>query len=239
MIRIQAHLSKGIPILREYGFKGTFMVNPGGKKRASKKFSMAILLSENIWTEWQAVAKRGDQEFANHTAQHRGAKNDAEMESEIGDACKAIWELFPEKSKLIALNLGGGTYWETSRTLLYYLDKYHLFDASSGSLGMDDVYGNRVEAFREHIERHIDRGIWCKTHFHYIGEDLSSSEAHFRAALDIAKEHDGELWIAGMADIYKYQTERRAATLILEKSDANAVSLKLSCSTKPNCSTKA
>ncbi len=227
-----SHLSKAIPILREYGFKGTFMINPGGKSEPPKNSRWRSAFKEHL-NEWQAVAKRGDQEFANHTAQHRGAKNDAEMESEIGDASEAIWELFPEKSKLLALNLGGGTYWETSRTLRNYLDKYHLFDASSGSLGMDDVYGNRVEAFREHLERHIDRGIWCRTHFHYIGENLSSSESHFRAALDIAKKYEAEIWIAGMADIYKYQAERRGATLTLQKSDANAVNINLSCSTKP------
>ena len=42
------------------------------------------------------------------------------MEAEIGDAARAIWAMTPGKSKLMALNLGGGTLWETTRTLRHY-----------------------------------------------------------------------------------------------------------------------
>jgi hypothetical protein len=204
------------------------MVNPGGHPPNSRRRSPF----ENHRAEWEAVAKRGRHEFANHTLHHRGAKNDAEMEHEVGDAAKAIWKLFPKKSKLAALNLGGGTQWVTTRTLRYYLDKYHLFDASANSTGMDDTYGNRVATFRRLLEAHIKRGLWYKVHYHYIGEGLSSSEDNFRAALDIAKEHQDKLWIAGMADIHKYQTERRRAQLAIENNGPSRVSLRLSCSTK-------
>ena len=221
------HLSKAIPILREYGFKGTFMVNPGPKEPGSRQnYSF-----ETQHAEWEAVMKQGDMELANHSAHHRGAKGDDDMDREIGGAAEAIWKLTLGKSKLTALNLGGGTLWETTRTLRHYLDKYHQFDASSGSLGMDDSYGGRVEAFRKALETHLQRGLWCRVHYHYIGEGLSSSEAHFRAALDIAKEHQDKLWIAGMADIHKYQTERSSAKLTLAKSDANSLAFQLDCAT--------
>lgn len=223
------HLSKAIPILREFGFRGTFMVNPGDHPPNSRRRSAF----QNHRSEWEAVARSGDHEFANHTLHHHGAQNDTEMENQVGDASKAIWALFPGKSRLLALNLGGGTTWETTRTLRYYLDKYHLFDASSGSLGMDDVYGNRVSAFRQHLERNMETQGWCRVHFHYIGEGLSSSEANFRAALDIAKEHESELWIAGMADIYKYQQERRAAKLDLHGESSTRAALQLTCLTDP------
>ncbi|MFN7564059.1 MAG: polysaccharide deacetylase family protein [Prosthecobacter sp.] len=221
------HLSKAIPILREYGFKGTFMVNPGPKEPGSRQnYSF-----ETQQAEWEAVMKQGDMELANHSAHHRGAKGDDDMDREIGSAAEAIWKLTPGKSKLTALNLGGGTLWETTHTLRHYLDKYHQFDASSGSLGMDDSYGGRVEAFRKALETHLQRGLWCRVHYHYIGDGLSSSEAHFRAALDIAKEHQNKLWIAGMADIYKYQTERSSAKLTLVKSDAKILAFQLDCAT--------
>lgn len=225
------HLSKAIPILREYGFKGTFMINPGRRDGRASNSRWRSAFQEHL-AEWEAVARRGDQEFANHSARHRGAINDADMDHEIGDAANVIWELFPNKSKLTALNLGGGTQWETTRTLRHYLDKYHQFE-TGGSLGMDDVYGGRVEAFRQHLLRHLERGIWCRIHFHYIGEKLSSSEENFRATLNIAKENESELWIAGMADIFKYQTERAAATLTMESAGPNTASLRLSCSTDP------
>jgi hypothetical protein len=224
-----SHLSKAIPILRGYGFRGTFMINPGEPEANSRRRSAFA----DHRAEWEAVAKRGDQEFANHSAHHRGAIGDADMEAEVGDAAKAIWKLFPGKSKLTALNLGGGTVWETTHTLRYYLDKYHQFDASQNSLGMDDSYGNRVATFRRMLEQHIQRGLWCRIHYHYIGAGLSSSEANFRAALDIAKEHEAALWIAGLADVYKYQTERSGSALSLVSSDARHLSFKLSCLTDP------
>lgn len=221
------HLSKAIPILREYGFKGTFMVNPGPKEPGSRQnYSF-----EMQHAKWEAVMKQGDMELANHSAHHRGAKGDEDMDREIGGAAEATWKLMPGKSRLMALNLGGGTTWETTRTLRHYLDKYHQFDASSGSLGMDDSYGGRVEAFRKALQTHLERGLWCRIHYHYIGEGLSSSEANFRAALDIAKEHQDKLWIAGMADIHKYLTERGSAKLTRVKSDAKSLTFQLDCST--------
>jgi hypothetical protein len=210
------HLSKAIPMLREYGFRGTFMINPGNHRAA-----------------WETVAKRGDQEFSNHSLHHRGAIGDEDMESEIGEASRAIWAFFPGKSKLRALNLGGGTSWETTHTLRYYLDKYHLFDASQNSTGMDDTYGNRVETFRRRLEEHIARGLWLRIHYHYIGKGLSSSEANLRAVLDIAREHAADVWIAGMSDIYKYETERRGSKLEIENKGARRVTLKLFCRTDP------
>jgi hypothetical protein len=221
------HLSKAIPILREYNFRGTFMINPGEFPPGSWRRSAF----QDHLSQWEAVAKRGDQEFANHTMHHRGAQNDEEMERQVGDASRVIWDLFPSRSKLIALNLGGGTWWVTTKTLRCYLDKYHLFDASSGSLGMDDVYGNRVAALRQHLKRHIEGAGWCRIHYHSIGDDSAVGEANFRAALDIVKGHESQLWIAGMADIHKYFTERRGATLTIESKGKSQAGLKLSCST--------
>jgi hypothetical protein len=223
------HLTTAIPILRQYGFRGTFMVNPGGRAPHSRRGSDF----EEHRAEWEAVASRGDQEFANHSAHHRGAIGDEDVESEIGEAAKAIWRLSPGKSQLMALNLGGGTLWETTRPLCYYLDKYHLFDASGNSTGMDDTYGNRVANFRRMLEQHIERGLWYRIHYHYIGEGLSSSEANFRAVLDIAKEHEAAIWIAGMADIHKYQTECNGARLTLVRSEPRCLTFRLSCLADP------
>lgn len=69
-------------------------------------------------------------------------------------------------------------------------------------------------------------------HYHYIGEGLSTSEANFRAALDIAREKQDRLWIAGMANIHKYDTERRSATIEIENKSERRIVLHISCSTK-------
>jgi len=49
------HLSKVIPILDRFGFKATFMINPGNS--CFKKYRK----------EWEKVARTGKYEFANHT----------------------------------------------------------------------------------------------------------------------------------------------------------------------------
>ena len=98
---------------------------------------------------------------------------------------------------------------------------------------MDDVYGNRVAAFRTLLERSLQSGTlgWAKIHFHSIGKGCASSEEHFRAVLDAAKEREAHLWIAGLADAYKYLTERRGATLAIKNDGPHCVRLQLSCST--------
>jgi hypothetical protein len=219
------HVITAVPILREYGFRTTFMVNPGGREPGSRRRSSF----EDHRAEWEACARSGDHEFANHSFHHRGAEGDEDAESEIGDAAKAIWELFPTRSRLLALNLGGGTAWKTSRTLRYYLDKYHLFDASSDSTGMDDKYGDRVENFRRMLEQRLAAGGWLQIHYHSIGPGLASSEANFRAVLDIVKEHASRLWIAGMADIHKCRAEREASKLEVVSSSPRRVTLRLAC----------
>jgi peptidoglycan/xylan/chitin deacetylase (PgdA/CDA1 family) len=215
------HTLKAIPILREYGFRGTFMINPGTPDYEEHREA------------WEACAAQGDQEFANHTMHHRGVLSDEELEAEVGAAAEYIRGLFPGRSGLLALNRGGGTTWVTETPFRQCLEKHLLF-VVEGSLGMDDTYGERVQAFRTHLERHLERGLWCRAHFHYIGDGLSTTEANFRAALNVVREHAGELWIAGMADIYKYQTERRATKLALRSTAPDGVTLTVSCATDPS-----
>ncbi|MBI2479384.1 MAG: polysaccharide deacetylase family protein, partial [Planctomycetia bacterium] len=111
------HLTKAVPILDEYGFRGTFMICPGASETGSRRISEF----ERSRSEWEAVARTGEHELANHSAHHRGGLGDEDMESEVREAAQAIWEMTPGKSKLTALNLGGGTRWETTHTLRYYL----------------------------------------------------------------------------------------------------------------------
>lgn len=216
-----SHLSKVVPILREYGFKGTFMINPGRPWFQERK------------GQWEALAKEGDMEFANHTLNHQSAKNDEGMEAEIGVPAAYIQSLFTDRSKLTALNLGGGTVWQTTKPLRYYLDKYYLLDASTGSLGMDDSYGNRCEALQQQIERHLKSGGWCRVHYHYIGKGLSTTEENFHAELGLVKRYADQLWIAGLSEAYQYRWERWASRLELRGESGRRAILKIECGTDP------
>jgi hypothetical protein len=61
------------------------MVCPGTREPSTRRRSAF----DDHRTEWEAVAQRGDQEFANHSAHHRRATGDEDMEREIGEASKA------------------------------------------------------------------------------------------------------------------------------------------------------
>lgn len=210
------HLSKVIPLLDEFGFSGTFMINPGNAA------------FQNYEPEWEACARTGRHEFANHTLHHRGAKTEEEIEREIGKVSEYIWSIFPHRSKLVAFNRGGGTTWITRKPFIYYLRKYHLFHVT-GSLGMDDVYGNRIAALRRHMVRHIERAGWCRIHFHSIGAGLATSEDNFLAAMQLIEEHESQIWIAGLANVYKYNQERNTARLAIVRRSSDYIELELSC----------
>jgi peptidoglycan/xylan/chitin deacetylase (PgdA/CDA1 family) len=223
-----SHLDVVAPLLREAGFRGTFMVNPGPDEPGNRRRSAFLARL----ADWKALAERRDHELANHTAHHRGASDDEDMDAEIRLAAGIIREVAPHQGRLLALNLGGGTTWTTTRTLRHYLEKHDHFEIS-GSLGMDDVYGGRVEAFRKHLETHLERGLWARVHYHGIGEGQGASEANFRAVLDLARAHRDRIWNAGMAEIHRYQTARDGARLVPGSAGPGQLEFRIETTTDP------
>ncbi|MGD9497684.1 MAG: polysaccharide deacetylase family protein [Armatimonadota bacterium] len=212
------HILKAVPMLREYGFTGTFFINPGSGDYLAHA------------DEWADCAAEGDQEFANHSMHHRGASSDEEADREIGDASRHIWELFPGRSRLLAWSEGGGTTWTHTRPLREILDRYHLFDAyGQPGISMADSYGERVEAYRQGVDEAIASGGWFTALFHQIGESIS--DENFRAVLELTRERQDSLWIAGMAAVHKYLTERNAASLRCTAIDGDGVRLTVTCAT--------
>ncbi len=226
-----SHLTTVMPMLERYGYRATFMINPGLESTARGR-KVASAYARYI-DRWEAAARGGRHEFGNHTSHHRGAASDEEMDREIGEAARAIWRLFPHRSKLLSLNLGGGTWWRTRRPLRYYLQRYPSF-VVTGSLGMDDAYGDRVAVFRRHLQRNLEGGLgWCKAHFHSVGDDLATSEANLRAVLETVRAQEKRLWITGLADAYKYLVERQSCRLEIVDATDNEMSLRVTCTTDP------
>lgn len=214
------HLSRAIPVLDEFGFRATFMINPGGSNFKEHQ------------EEWEACARTDKHEFANHTLHHNGANSEKEIEQEVGQVSEYIWTLFPQRSRLLAFNRGGSTTWVTKKPFGHYLRKYDLFPVM-GSLGMDDVYGNRIDALERHLARHIQSKGWCRIHFHSIGQKLASSEENFIAAMKLAKTYEKQLWITGLADAYKYKMERDTAKLIMVDATSEYAKVQLLIGTAP------
>jgi peptidoglycan/xylan/chitin deacetylase (PgdA/CDA1 family) len=216
------HILHVIPLLREYGYRGTFMINPGRPNYQNHKDA------------WEACARQGDQELANHTHHHSGCTDDDDADRELGDTARYIWSLFPNRSKLLILARGGATTWTTTTPFRYWLDKYHLVSLRRGSVSMADEYGPRLPLFQRRLAEALENGSWFQTHYHAIGEGhLSMTEENFAAVLEITKQHEDRLWISGMADIYKYRQERSAASLALTSAGPKRATLRVSCATDP------
>jgi hypothetical protein len=71
-------------------------------------------------------------------------------------------------------------------------------------------------------------------HFHSIGAGLATSESNFRAALDLLHGFEDGVWIAGVAQAFKYQAERTAARLELRRDGGDRLILSCSFQTDPN-----
>lgn len=215
------HLTVVPQLLREYGLKGTFLINPG-----RPGFPLQA-------RQWAALA--ADHELGNHTFTHRGAVGDEAAETEVGAAAQAIWRLQPGRSKLLAFCNAGGTIWTFSAPWSQFLEKYHVLE-SPMLLSMADVYGDIVTRYRETLARMVADGGWMRSHYHSVGPGgLNISEASLRAAFEMTKQGVacGDLWNAGMAEIRKYADEREQSRLTLAESGPGAAVLRVSCGTNP------
>jgi hypothetical protein len=215
-----SHILTAIPMLREYGFKGTFFINPGSPGYQSHR------------AEWEACAAQGDQEFADHSMRHRGSRNDAETDQEIGETARYIRTLFPGKSALLCFSPGGGTMWTYSGRLRTVLDKYDLyfdlFDVSP-RVGISVQEGS-AEAYRTTLEGAIEKGVLFTGLFHRI-DPTGVTPATFRGMLETTKRHAAEIWVAGGTDVFKYFQERNAAALTWASGGAGGLTLALTCAT--------
>ncbi len=131
-----SHVEYVIPLLNKYGFKGTFMINPGRNYKKYQDF-------------WENKLPQMGHRWGNHTWHHEGAKNLEEAEFEIGEVSKLIWKLYPNESKFNVFASGGGEEWggkRWSEALPAYKEivkKYYLIDLYDGNhpaLGLNSDY---------------------------------------------------------------------------------------------------
>ena len=74
-----------------------------------------------------------------------------------------------------------------------------------------------------------------RTHYHQIGAPggLGISEENFIKVNEITKQHEKDLWIAGMADIFMYYRERESSKLSIRSLGDTKVEIGLTCMTDP------
>lgn len=239
----ESHIKIVVPALNQYGFKATFMVNPGKD---------SYIKNRDFW-EGEVVEK--GHRLGNHTMHHNGAKTLEEAEYEIGEAAKILRSAQNDESGLLVFAAGGLTRWggkrweESSEPYKHLVEKFHLIDlydgfhASKPVQSTDSSKGLCVLA-QEAIETGAHRALF----FHDIGKPgikdllkqllkgrhLTFGKENFMEFLTCLDGKKEKLWIAPLSHIYKYEAERNSASLTLIENGRNLVRLKLKVGTDPN-----
>ena len=231
-----------IPLLNKYGFKGTFMINPG---RMNMKY-------QNFWEN--QVPQMGHR-LGNHTWHHKGAKNLEEAEFEIGEVSKLIWKLYPNESKLNVFASGGGEKWggeSWSKALPAYKEivkKYFLIDLYDGNHpALDLNSGYSWQEIKDIIDEAVSESKHQAFMFHKIGSknlvdylrkiitgyNYTFDEEQFSKMIEYLNSKRDKIWIAPLVQILKYESEFKASRLEFVKKDPGKIVMKLKIDTDPN-----
>ncbi len=238
---LDSHVEFVIPLLNKYGFKGTFMINPGRNYEKYKDF-------------WEKELPQMGHRWGNHTWHHTGAENPEEAEFEIGEVSKLIWKLYPNESKLNVFASGGGEEWggkRWSEALPVYKEivkKYYLIDLYDGNhpaLSLNSDYSV------QEIKDKIDEAVSGKKHqafmFHKIGSknlldyarkiisgyNYTFEEDKFTKMIEYLNSRRERIWVAPLVQILKYQNEFEASRLEFVKKDSDKIVMRLKIETDP------
>lgn len=208
---METHVSVAMPAIIQRGLVGTWFINPGLARH--RKHSKV----------WGIDGPKNGQEYANHTWEHKGAKDYQEADYQIGASARYIWALRgPDASKLLAFASGGGTTWTISDLEREEIkSRYHSITRSSELSARTDlgIDGDKLIA---KARESIDEGRWVAIHFHGIGgEWLSIDSEGFIRLLDYLRDNKDKIWSAGWSAAHQYAKERDHARIdLLERSDA-------------------
>ncbi len=240
---LESHVTTAIPLLNQYGFKATFMVNPGTKRyRAHQDF-------------WERQVPAMGHRLGDHTMNHNGARDLGEADYEIGEAARVIWRISPQESKLLVFASGGGKRWggreweQADPSYRRIVEKYHLIDLYDGKhpqLSVNAKLGTKELCDR--LIRTVDDHSHLSFAFHDIGRpsfmdsvkamihgyDLVTSDETFSGFLECLAEWRNRLWVAPLIDILKYEEEASGATVKVLTSTRRSCILKLAIRTDPS-----
>jgi hypothetical protein len=222
------HIERALPMLNEFGFIGTFLVNPG--IRAYGQYAEV----------WEGPVVEQGHELGDHTLHHEGARTDREAEAEIGDPAKLIHRVQPER-KLVVFSPGGNTLWLQRKSFRFFIAKYDMhprLPQGIRRIGMscsEDYESFSPEAFAQRLDRAIAEGAWMEAWFHPIGEGhLHITPPTFRKVLERAAERRDDIWQASKGAITQYAQERTGSVVWPEREGDDAVVVHFACATDPD-----
>jgi len=230
-----SHWQVAAPELAKRGMTGTFYICPA--KGEYVKFS----------EEWEQKLWKMGMVYGNHTMTHKGVKDLANAEYEIGDCTKYIRKIVPGKGdRLISYGQPGvpqGTWNINPEELDGLLKKYHLISrppfTGHGAVYHQKTYEEMIALADKAIqttgvEYLVVHGVerikpeWKYQDMWALKQDI------FLPLLDALKERRdrGDLWITDHISQHQYETERDTAEVqVTEKGPAI---IQLTLKTKAN-----
>jgi peptidoglycan/xylan/chitin deacetylase (PgdA/CDA1 family) len=235
-----SHFQVAVPELVKRQMVGTFYINPGkGEYKGKGRIGH--------WEGEDAAWKQG-MAYGNHTMTHKGVKDMADAEREIGGCTDYIMGIVPgKKPRLISWakpGVGKGKWNIDKEQLDALLAKHHLvarppfrdhgavyhMKEAKPMLALADkaIAAGGMEYLIIHgVERRKIK--WSYQDFWPLNQDV------FREVLDGLAERRarGDLWITDHVSYHKYETERGTAKVAVVKAGADAIELRLTCDADP------
>ncbi len=219
---IPSHIKNVLPEFKKRGMVGTFYVNPG---RGG--------FDKNLWGK--EIPAMGVAEYGNHTMTHAGAKDAAQLDTELAGCDAFILESFPAlpKPRLISFARPGGVPWTVStEEVKQALKKYHLIERPPFK-GPPINFKTRDEVIRL-VDNAISTGKVEYIVCHGVGGDwLSFPAEDFNAVLDKLDAEKDKVWVATHIQVHKYETERDAAQIGAASADTQRIQFTLTCGADP------
>ncbi|MEO5712854.1 MAG: polysaccharide deacetylase family protein [Luteolibacter sp.] len=231
-----SHFQVAVPEVEKRGLVATFYICPDkGEFKTMAK-------------EWDKVAANKKMVLADHTMTHRGVKDLANAEHEIGDCAEIVRKLQPGKeNRLVSFGMPGvgPNEWNlTSDQLKELLTKHHLVSRPPFQ-GHGAVYHQKTfeemialadKAIRDKgVEYLVVHGVERVTPDWGYQDMWPLKQTILFPLLDGLKERSdrGELWVTDHISQHQYETEREGATVKTLKVVPKGIQLELKCSADP------
>ena len=218
------HVALAVPLLEEFGYRGTFYLVTGWIKRDAKADPVPESAGKDrpadarpSWEEWKELAARGH-EIGNHSTTHAkltDVKGEAALEQEI----IASERLIAEKIGRAPLSFSY-PYCASNPQIKAMTLRCHALDR-----GRFPGYGDKdftAAGVNHYIDEAIEKGMWHVALVHGV-----CRADEWRKHLAWVKEREGNLWVGTYADVGRYVRERDAATLEVVSRAASSVTFTL------------
>lgn len=218
----RSHLTNAIPELRKRGLTGTFYLFPAAE------------FFKKHQSEWEDMAVVGGMEFGNHTMTHSGAPDYASIEKELVECSAYIRRVNPPSpdSPLLSYAKPGGVdkNWHISEEEHQRAQDKALVVRRNRT--PNNAAGINIKTAAEMFalaQTALETGDSASIVFHGVGGDwLSVDMPEFLGLLDLLKENEDRLWIAGHIAQHKYEAARDKSTVKTLSASDTEIRLQLS-----------